>query len=321
MKASGAWSRLPAAIRERIGELPSDGRAVAVGDDAGILHWASEGWRRLTGYALDRASAKPIVEFLREAQVEPEAVDYVAAAFASGRGCSLELALRAPDGSLRHIDLSVEAVADAAGRASEFIARARASGPSERAAAESGGALVVEEIDLSQVAARAAAARSPQLPEMTALDFSLAPDLPAVLAERSVLEAIVEQRIVDGAAYGSDVWSTVTLSTGVLGEEPGPLYEGDLWRRLPQGHFVFLEVHHTAGTLSDGAAGRPGHASDGRLEPALLRARSRLRHYGGELCFQRLPWLGSSLLLLLPFADEPTGWRPEGPAGGSERPF
>ena len=217
--------------------------AIVVGNRAGVIEWANDAWTRVTGYALDESISKPVLSFLRNVDVGPGIVDFVADCFRQGKICEVEVPLTTPKGEFLWIQLRVEPLRDAGGEVSDFIAIATDISERKRVQASS----EVAEIDLSVLAARAAQTHGSVLGSCTDFDLVLADDLPLVLADASLVEGLIGRLICRAAVDVGEGWGTVSLLTGVLGARPGPLFTGDLFQGLHGGHYAFLEVHDTGG--------------------------------------------------------------------------
>lgn len=98
------------------------GKAVIVGNRAGIVEWTDEAWSRLTGFPLCETLDKPISHFLHRAGLEVELVDFVAQHFLEGRSCTLQSAFDTFDGRRIQVHLQVEPQRDAAGDIDRFVA-------------------------------------------------------------------------------------------------------------------------------------------------------------------------------------------------------
>ena len=96
--------------------------AIVVGNRAGVIEWANDAWTRVTGYALDESISKPVLSFLRNVDVGPGIVDFVADCFRQGKICEVEVPLTTPKGEFLWIQLRVEPLRDAGGEVSDFIA-------------------------------------------------------------------------------------------------------------------------------------------------------------------------------------------------------
>jgi PAS domain S-box-containing protein len=217
--------------------------AIVVGNRAGVIEWANDAWTRVTGYALDESISKPVLSFLRNVDVGPGIVDFVADCFRQGKVCEVEVPLTTPKGEFLWIQLRVEPLRGADAEVSDFIAIA--TDITERKHVQASNA--VAETDLSVLAARAAQTHGPVLGPCTDLDLGLAEDLPLVLADASLIEGLIGRLICRAAVDVADGWGTVSISTGVLGARPGPLFIGDLFQGLRGGHYAFVEVHDTGG--------------------------------------------------------------------------
>lgn len=301
----------PAEIRARLSpeivariDRASQGReaAIVVGNRAGVIQWANPNWSSVTGYALDHYVSKPVVDFLRHVDVEPDVVAVVARCFRQRKPCKVEIPLTTPRGELIVIELRVEPLLDASGEVSEFIALASDISEQLQTASE------IAEIDLSLLALGCAKAHREVLHENTSYDLALADDMPLVLANSALLEELVERLIYRAAGSIGDGWGTLSISTGVLGTDEPPLYQGNIWQGLPHGQFAYLEVHDT-GTVPSGfhhqIVEEPFSSNHHPGSPMpLSTVRERLASQGGELRLQSISWSGTSLVMLLPYAIE-----------------
>jgi len=174
-------------------------------------------------------------------------------------------------------------------------------------------------VELNELATELERRHRSLLGAMVACELELEPDLPAVLGNGSVLGDLADRlfcRAVEGIGDG---WGTVTIWTGLLGSGLGPIFRDGLRGSLPAGHYAYLEIHDTGGFSS-------GHAPVRVTEPFLsaryprhaityATAESLVRAQGGELRLQSLRATGTSVVLLFPFASDPSGW-PRGPQRG-----
>lgn len=275
--------------------------AVVVGTRAGVIEWANDAWTRVTGYALDESISKPVLSFLRNVDVGPGIVDFVADCFRHGKVCEVEIPLTTPRGESLWIRLRVEPLRDSNGEVSDFIAVATDISERKRVQANR----EVAEIDLGVLALQAARACGSARGPCTDIDLVLAEDLPLVLADASLVEGLIERLICRAAVDVGEGWGTVSIATGVLGARPGPLFTGDLFRGLRGGHYVFVEVHDTG-------AGPSGSYRAATTEPFLsphfprhairyTTAELLVRNLGGELRLESSWALGTSVVILLPF--------------------
>jgi PAS domain S-box-containing protein len=304
----GLWARVPEATLQKLARSARQSeRAMVVGNRAGVIEWANDAWTRVTGYALDESVDKPVTGFLEHVDIDPGVIDFVAGCFQSGRVCELEIPLCPPRRDALWIQLRVEPLFDASSEASDFLAIA--TDLTEQKRAERG---LLSELDLSELAVRVARNQLHQLGDMIEFDFALPANLPLVLADDALVErfaSLLVARAVEGIGEG---WGTITLSTGVLGSGLGPIFRGEFRPHLAEGHWAFLEVHDT-GCFPSGAAWSfvtepflsthfPADAL--RFAPA----QDQLRAQGGELRVESSPVAGTSVLLLLPFAGDDSGW-------------
>jgi PAS domain S-box-containing protein len=301
---------VPASVERKLasGARQSE-RAIVVGSRAGVIEWANDAWTRVTGYALNESISKPVAGFLAEVDIDHDVIEFVSGCFQQGRVCELELPLTPPHRSELWIHLRVEPLFDARGEPSDFIASA--TDITSRKRAESPSSLA--EVDLSAVAARGAISEQPFLGETITLDAQLDPSLPPVLADRDCIESLVARLVSRGNESIGGAWGTITIWTGILGDDDGPLYTGNLIRELPPGHWAFLEVHDSGGL--------PGGQGNGRVREPFLSTRfsghcvryaeaeAWLRGQGAELRMESSYVDGTSVVMLFPFASEDSGWQ------------
>ena len=278
--------------------------AIVVGNRAGVIEWANDAWTRVTGYALDESISKPVLSFLRNVDVGPGIVDFVADCFRQGKVCEVEVPLTTPKGEYLWIQLRVEPLRDASAEVSDFIAIATDITERKRVQANAD----VAEIDLSVLAARAAQTHASVRGPCTDIDLELAEDLPLVLADASLIEGLIGRLICRAAVDVGEGWGNVSVSTGVLGSRPGPLFIGDLFRGLPRGNYAFVEVHDTGGGSS---GSRRAATTEPFLSPHFPRhaihhttAELLIRNLGGVLRLESSWGLGTSVVMLLPFCGD-----------------
>ncbi len=276
--------------------------AIVVGNRAGVIEWANEAWTRVTGYALDESISKPVASFLRDAEIDPSAIEFVSTCFHAGKICELDLPLTTPTNRELWVRLRVEPLSDESGELSDFIAIA--TDITDRKQGEIPSTL--EEIDLNDLAAEVARAQAGALGERASFDFALVPELPPVVADRSLIAGLVDRLVCRAGEVIESQWGTITLSTGVLGTRGDALYSGDLLAELPRGHWVFLEVHDSGPSTNAVARQR---ISEPFLSTAFPRhaissmtAHLLMHHHGGEIRMESEPWSGTSVVLLFPFA-------------------
>lgn len=141
----------------------------------------------------------------------------------------------------------------------------------------------------------------------TGYDLALPEDIPFVLANESLLEGLVAHLICRAIDSTRGSWSTLSLSTGVLGDHEGPLYRGDLRCALPHDQYAYLEVHDTGNSSATGqhrvieepfsSSRYPGDAM------GIATARRLLQSQGGEIFVQSNRWDGNSVVLALPYCS------------------
>ena len=306
----GAGGPVPESTLRKLASGASQSeRAIVVGNRTGMIEWANDAWTRVTGYALHESISKPVYGFLGDVDIDPGVVEFVAACFRQGRVCELEIPLTPPGRAQLWIELRVEPLFDVRGEVSDFIATA--TDVSERRRAGSGVSL--SEVDLSGLAIRAIRRHRSVLGDTVDFDRCLESGLPLVLADLQRLEGLVDRAIVRASESIGSGWGTITLWTGILGEGDGPLHTGNLWRGLPPGQWIFLEIHDTGGRPAGTAvapvsepfltASLPGQAVRYADAAAAVRA------MGGELRLESSLPDGTALVFLFPFASEDSGWQ------------
>ena len=98
----------PGVARKLARGADDNANAIVVGNRAGVIEWANDAWTRVTGYALDESISKPVLSFLRNVDVGPGIVDFVADCFGHGVVCEVEVPLTTPKGESLWIQLRVE---------------------------------------------------------------------------------------------------------------------------------------------------------------------------------------------------------------------
>jgi PAS domain S-box-containing protein len=304
MSRNSSFMIPPGVARKLARSADDNANAIVVGNRAGVIEWANDAWTRVTGYALDESISKPVLSFLRTVDVGPGIVDFVADCFRQGVVCEVEIPLTTPVGEFLWIQLRVEPLRGANAEVTDFIAIATDITERKRVQASS----EVAEIDLSVLAARAAQTHESVLGSYTEFDFRLAEDLPLVLADASLIEGLIGRLICRAADDIADGWGTVSISTGVLGALPDPLFTGSLFQDLRGGHYAFLEVHDTGGGPS---GSQRADTTEPFLSPHFPRHAIRyttaellVRNLGGELRLESSRSDGTYVLMLLPFCGE-----------------
>jgi len=309
MSSDGSGAGLPHAIeRKLVSSARQSDRAMVVGNRAGLIEWANAAWTRVTGYALDESIGKPVQSFLESVDLDRGVVDFVARCFAQGKACEVEFPLAPPGRDALWVQLRVEPLLDGSSAPCDFIAIA--TDLTEQKRAERGTGLT--EVDLSEVALQVARRQLGQLTDMVDFDFDLPANLPPVLADEAILERFVSLLIARGIEDIADGWGTLTLSSGILGSGAAPIYAGHFEPPLPDGHWAYLEVHDTGCFPSGGVWSKVTEPFLSTRFPAdALRfnaAQDLLRAQSGELRVESSPITGTSVMLLLPFAAENSGW-------------
>jgi PAS domain S-box-containing protein len=296
-------------------------KAVAVGNRAGVVEWANAAWGRVTGYALDDAIAKPIGDVLAEAGIERGVIDFVGRCFQRGEPCEIELPLDPPDGARRWIHVAVESLRDRHGEVSHFAAIAwdvtaekrrqeatvRPPRPAPARTPRPRMDIELASTDLSAFVRELVERHAPDALRTT-FDLDLPDRLPWVGVDRNRIEDVVAGLLGDAAAAIGDEWGTVSLSTGLVESEAlfvSPTYPRNcLLRDVPEGLYVFLEIHDTGPpvdrtAVAAVAGAAPPATADDRVA-RLAAARALLRAHGGELRIDADPGLGTRVILLFP---------------------
>jgi PAS domain S-box-containing protein len=300
-------------------------RAIVVGNRAGIVEWANPAWSRMTGFPLSETIYKPITDFLEQAAVELELVDFVAQNFLDGRPSTIEFPFETFDDRSIWVHLEVQPIRGAEGDVSEFVATATdvserhrqdISGPEPKRRSDRGAdprrpahpiALVNEtrlslsaetEIVCEQTLGIAGA--------RTYFDIVLDRHLPSISSNHLLLREIVRLLLEAAILEVDEVWGFVTVMTGrtessrshASAVHPIPVRAP----QLAEGPMAYLEVHDTAPTLADEAldAIREGaHSNDPRVN-ALARAAAMATAISASLLVDSTPGCGTQALLLLP---------------------
>jgi len=294
--------RIRALLRE---SALGDDHAVAVGSRAGIIEWADSSWVRVTGYDLDRFVGKPVGALIDAVKLEAGVVDFAAGCIGDNRVCEIDIPLTTPAGASVWIHLRVEPVLDAAGEVCDFVAVAN----DITAAKPPMAGTRVDAIDLSDLASSTMRSLANRVHPMTSCDLWLGEDLPFVLADESLVTGLVERLICRAAASMHGAWGTLSITTGLLGDETVSIYPGNLYRRLPHAQFAYLEVHDTGDAPNGGAheiVDEPFLTSRHSGEPLrLAQVRELIARQGGEIRLASSPWTGTSVVLLLPYSIGP----------------
>jgi PAS domain S-box-containing protein len=283
-----------------------DDQAVAVGSRAGIIEWADSSWTRVTGYDLGRFIDKPVGALIDAVKLDAAVVDFVARCIRDQRICEIDVPLTTPAGANGWIHLRVEPVLDEAREVSDFVAVARDITAEKRAEVHG---TEVDAIDLSDLAQNTMRKFALRLHPMTSLDLWLGEDMPFVLADEALIAGPVERLIRRAAESMHGAWGTLTVTTGLLGDDSLPIHPDNLYRGLPHAQFAYIEVHDTGDAPNGGAhqiIDEPFLANFVGEEPLrLAKARRLLARQGGEIRIASSPWFGTSVVLLLPYSIGP----------------
>jgi PAS domain S-box-containing protein len=226
--------------------------AMVMGNRAGVIEWANEGWGQLVGLPAHATLEKPLGSLLQHHAVSPEAVDWVSRRFLAGETCEIELSIR-PPGSRgeRWLHVRVEPLRDDAGDVTHFIAYADDISELSHPEPET-----VEECDLSLLVREVAVPLARELGALTRFDPALARELPPAYANRFRVGALVQHLIRCAIRAIGTEWGTISLTTGLLGLEPEPISPGNPAAGLPLGPYMFVEIHDTALTDREEALSR-----------------------------------------------------------------
>lgn len=315
-----------AGVCETLGQaaILSD-RAVVVGNRAGVVEWANPAWTRMTGFPLSETISKPITDFLEQAAVELELVDFVAQNFLEGRPSTIEFPFETFDDRSIWVHLEVQPIRGAEGEVSEFVATA--ADISERRRQDLGNAeslygsgraptqkrttkptTPITETRLSLSAeTELACERSLGLAgDHTCFDIVLDRQLPSISSNRLLLGEII-RLLLDAAMLEVDeTWGFVTVVTGMTEKSrrhtsavhPIPVSAP----QFADGPMIYLEVHDTSPTFEDEAldAIREGAHSKNPRAHSLAKAAVMATAIGASLLVDSTPGCGTQALLLLP---------------------
>jgi PAS domain S-box-containing protein len=317
---------LSAGVCETLGHaaILSD-RAIVVGNRAGIVEWANPAWTRMTGFPLSETISKPITDFLEQAAVELELVDFVAQNFLGGRPSTIEFPFETFDDRSIWVHLEVQPIHGAEGDVSEFVAIAadiserrrqdisnselqQGSGraPSSKRTAEPTTSGNETRLSLSAETELACERSFGLAGDHTYFDIVLDQRLPTISSNRLLLGEII-RLLLDAAIFEvDDDWGFVTVMTGITetsrshisAVHPVPVRA----RQLADGPMVYLEVHDTSPTLADEAldAIREGRHSEHPRGNKLAKASAMATAIGSDLLIDSTPGCGTQALLLLP---------------------
>lgn len=325
-KHSDSQIPAPASIAETLAKAAAlSDQAILVGNRAGLVEWANIGWTRITGFPLSETIAKPITDFLDEAKIEVDLVDFVGQNFLEARPSTLEFPFDTFDGRSIWVRLEVQPIRNAEGEVSEFVATA--SDITERHRLES------QPIDARATSETSAEANTPRdivapgdsthisLSEevekvcgillrdagaRTHVDLDLAPKLPSTEADPLILAEVVRLMVSAALSEADESWGMVAIMTGRTmparshrsAAYPVPLRDP----LLESESHLFLEVHDTAPALEPSLAesiskGLPNNVPRAR---ALATATALARALGGRLFVDSMPGCGTQAVLLLP---------------------
>jgi PAS domain S-box-containing protein len=227
------------------------GSVVVMGDAAGVIQSVSPGWRELLSLPLDTSTSKPIGSLLDHFEVDPSVVSYVSERFQSGELSQVEFPFTESGGRERWLEVHVNPVCDRAGDVIRFIAVVR-----EITESIEGGAVAIEECDISRLVRACAVAEAPELGMRTSFDAAVGQDLPPAYAQPKLLAALVRHLIRCGSRVIADEWGTLSLTTGLVGLGEEPIGAQVLAAGMPVAPYLFIEVHDTGVTSLDEARAR-----------------------------------------------------------------
>ncbi len=304
-------------------------RAILVGNRAGVVGWANQGWTEMTGFPLEATLGKPIAHFLGEADIELELVDFVGQHYLEGRACTIEFPFETFDERSIWVHLEVQPIRNEVGEIVEFVAvatdeterrtrdlaaagpgvtdpAASVDSPCSSSADRDGQPDGLERAMLGEQARLVCKShlRSP-LPR---IEFDLALDAaPLPVSCSPLLLSELIHQVVESAIEGiGEGWGTVTLMSGRTEAGRGhvsmaypliarsPLLARTAWH--------FLEIHDSGMALDPAASvtARDGDAHRDSRNHRLAVASELARLLGGALRIDSAPGCGTQALLLLP---------------------
>jgi PAS domain S-box-containing protein len=273
--ASSGALQLPSALAQVLGRwVYASDRAIVVGNRAGIVEWANQAWTRITGRSRAETVAKPVADFLIEADIDVDLVDFVQASFARGARCEVELPFTTPDGKRSWFHLTVDPVRNVLGEVGEFVAvaedisarkqRELAQGQKPPARREilptpSSGELLagcaMEHVDLTELCEARMHLLAADLQPHTHLDLVLQRNLPRVLVDRVQVGQALTHLLRSGArAMGSD-WGTLSVTTQLIDSEGGQAIPSETFPGRFVAHglgrfpYAAVEIHDTGPSL------------------------------------------------------------------------
>jgi PAS domain S-box-containing protein len=171
------------------------------------------------------------------------------------------------------------------------------------------GQVVVAPLDLNEVVHDTATLLSASVGTRVTLRYQLAPELPAVMADRAQLRQVVMNLVLNGAEAIAEA-GTVTLTTGVRDVAAAELASYRHGAELPPGRYVFLEVTDTGSGMDAATLARifdPFFTTKftGR-GLGLAAVLGIIRGHQGTLKVTSVPGRGATFTILLPALAAPT---------------
>jgi len=309
------------------------GHAVVIGNRAGVVEWADDAWRKLTGFPLSETVGKPISHFLTATELPSdmtaELVEFVGQHYLAGRSCAVEFPFSNFDGRQIEVHLDVEPIKDDRGEVSSFLAVVR---EVTEAGSQQAGALLSKEsidraddadtersnagIDLAANTEAAIAQWIQERPEQArmnwTLDVALDRRTPGIIADPERFEGLLHAMISatgilrDTDTMGTRVVSISTGSTTPRRSQHSPVHPIPA-RRVAQRDVpgVWIEVHDTGAHLSRDAIARIEGGLRGRTprESDWLKASRIASAAGASIYFDSTPGCGNQALVVFDVAD------------------
>jgi PAS domain S-box-containing protein len=118
------------------------------------------------------------------------------------------------------------------------------------------GRFAVEEVDLSKLVEGMRARVAVSVPASCVVRYDLAPGLPKVLADRTQIQQVVMNLVLNAAEALGDRPGSITIRTGVVERDAIVVPDEFGRRRLPAGEYVFGEIADTGCGIPDDSKAR-----------------------------------------------------------------
>ena len=208
--------------------------------------------------------------------------------------------------SLARLDLPEDSPVHAYVQAIEHASRRAADLCKQMLAYSGKGRLLVQRLDLSEIARETAQLIRPSISKAATLEFDLASDLPAISADATQMRQIIMNLVINASDALGENPGVIRLTTGLLEGEAAMLSDTVLSPEVTGGDFVFLAI-------SDTGCGMTPEVREKIFDPffttkftgrglGLAAVIGIVRSHGGALKVTSTLGQGSTFQLLLPCA-------------------